>query len=89
MSNQYDIKKQLIDQSAHLLGAMIILAPLFILPSLISALWAGFGIGLVRELSQRGTQVTWQGFKDSFKPFSLLDMTFWSIGGGLIYLLAA
>lgn len=88
MSNQLELKKQLIDQSAHLFGAIVIVGPLIISPSIFSSLWAGFGIGIVRELSQNNKQVTWDGIKKIVTPGSLLDIFFWTMGAGLFYIVS-
>lgn len=86
MSNLFDIKKQAVDQTAHMVGAAIILGPLIACPSLATATLAGFGCGVVREVTSRGDPVKWDNFKRSFSSLSsFVDMVFWGVGGALAW----
>ena len=87
MSKQLNLKKQIVDQSSHLGAAFLLLTPLLLHPSLLTAMLAGFGIGLVREVTSRGTLTKLSNFVDALtSPWSCLDMAFWAIGGGLAWL---
>lgn len=68
------LKKQMIDQSAHMAAAIVILAPVLIWPGILTAALSGFGIGLVREITERDSLLS-RG--------SLLDLAFWAIGGAI------
>lgn len=68
------LKKQLLDQSAHMLAAAAILAPVLLWPGLIGGALYGLGAGLVREITEGGNVLS----RDS-----LLDLLFWAIGGAL------
>jgi hypothetical protein len=76
------LKKQIVDQSAHALAAMAILAPVLLWPGPISGpisgAASGLGAGLVREITEGG---------NVFSPGSRLDLAFWSIGGALAALI--
>jgi ABC-type sulfate transport system permease component len=80
-TDQLSLKKQLIDQSAHIAAAILFLTPLILSPALWSAMFAGFGLGFVRELSSQGSQVTLAKIKGVFKFWSSVDIAFWTLGG--------
>jgi len=73
------LRKQLVDQSAHTCAAVALVLPLLLWPSLWTALLAGFGGGLIREITE-GPPV--------FGPGSRLDLLFWTIGGGAAWAVA-
>jgi hypothetical protein len=84
----HTFKKELIDQSSHFVAAVLFLAPLIAFPCILTALFAGFGIGFVREISQVSPNVTWAAIKQVLSGHNhRLDMTFWSLGAGFAYLL--
>lgn len=68
------MKKQIIDQAAHMFAAMAVLAPLLIWPSPVAGALSGLGAGLIREITEQGSPLS---------GGSLLDLLFWSIGGAL------
>ncbi len=68
------MKKQLVDQSAHMLAAIALLAPVLIWPGVVGGALSGLGAGLVREITETGSPLS---------KGSLLDLLFWSIGGAL------
>jgi len=74
------MKKQIIDQSAHVTAAFVVLMPLLVYPHVLSAALTGFGLGLIREVTEGG---------NVFSPNSLLDMAFWAAGGALAFLVLA
>lgn len=80
-TNQLSLKKQLIDQSAHMAAAILFLSPLIAYPAWWSAMFAGFGLGFIRELSTQGSQVTVEKIKGAFDKWSSVDIAFWTIGG--------
>lgn len=85
MSDQLDLKKQLVDQSSHMLAAAVILSPVIAAPSLFTAVLAGLGLGIVREVTEGGTKVNLESIKGAFTPWSCVDIAFWGIGGALAW----
>lgn len=83
--NPWFNKKQLTDQTAHFLGAIVILAPILLFHYWFVAFYTGYAIGFVRELTQRGDPVTltkaWDLLKENDWTGSALDMFFWGLGG--------
>ena len=86
-TNQLSLKKQLIDQSAHALASLTLLALLVACPAWWSAMLAGAGYGVVREISEGASHVNWAKIKNAFDPWSCLDVLFWSLGGLAAWLL--
>jgi hypothetical protein len=77
-------KKDLIDQPAHFIAACLILAPVLIHPGVITAAFAGLAIGLVRELTEDSKKVSLGAFKRVVQSrSSMLDISFWGMGGAL------
>jgi hypothetical protein len=70
--------KELRDQSAHATAAIVALLPLVLWPGLITGAWAGFSIGLVREITEEG-EVSLPALKHALH--SRLDLAFWTLGG--------
>lgn len=86
MSEQLNLKKQIIDQGSHAGAAILVLAPLITSPSVLTAAIAGFGCGLIREVTSRGTPTKLSNFTDTFtSPWSLLDISFWTAGAVLAW----
>lgn len=85
MSDQLNLKKQIIDQSSHALAALVILSPLLIHPSLFTAVLAGLGLGVVREITEEGNPVSLSKVKAAFTKWSCLDIAFWGAGAGLAW----
>jgi hypothetical protein len=77
--------KELRDQSAHAFAAIVALLPLALLPCALTGAWAGFSIGLVREITEEG-EISLPALKHALH--SRLDLTFWTIGGLLVGLVA-
>lgn len=77
-----NLKGELRDQTAHIVAAVIILAPILAWPSVASFAWAGFCAGAVREITELGNPVTPAKVWHSVKT-SKLDLMFWTIGGAL------
>lgn len=67
-------RKQLVDQSAHMAAACLILLPVLAWPCPLSGAISGLGIGLVREITEPDSV---------FNGGSMLDLLFWTIGGGV------
>lgn len=82
-------KKQLIDQTAHAAVAFVATASILIAPGIITAAFAGFLFGMVRELTEEGTQISGQAFRNIWASRnSKIDIAFWTLGGavsGLIF----
>lgn len=80
-------KKQLIDQSAHIAAAIIFLLPVLFAPSALGAIWAGFGLGYMRELTELGNPVYPKKMVLALVN-SKLDLAFWALGGALTFFLS-
>lgn len=79
-------KKELIDQTAHLTAAFVVLAPVFIAPGALSGAWSGLCLGYVRELTEEGAVVDLGAIWAAFGSWR--DLLFWTLGGaiaGLIF----
>ncbi len=74
-----DMKKQLIDQAAHIAAAMAALAPAAFIGGVLGFALSGLFCGLIREITQHGGFSTGRG--------SLLDLAFWTVGGVIIGLI--
>jgi hypothetical protein len=69
------------DQAAHFLAAAVILLPFAFLPHFIAGAWAGFGLGLVREITEE-SEISLHALKHCFTgPNSRRDILFWTLGG--------
>ena len=75
-------KGELRDQIAHMAAAAIILAPVFIVPSIPAAAWSGFWIGAVREVTELKTPFTMAKLRYAIVQ-SKLDLTFWTFGAAI------
>lgn len=82
-----DIKKEVRDQGAHVAAAILIFAPFLLLPCFLTAMWVGFGMGMVREITEEGKPVTLAKAKAALG--SKLDLACWTLGALLAYLLFA
>ena len=71
--------KELRDQSAHFVSAVIILLPIALWPNIVTFTVAGFLCGMVREITQRGVPTTLSTVRAALH--SRLDLTFWTLGG--------
>jgi hypothetical protein len=77
-----------LDQAAHAAAALLAILPLALAPNPLTGAWAGFAIGLVREITEEG-EVSLAALKAALG--SRLDLAFWTIGGsiaGLIGMIA-
>lgn len=82
------LPKELVDQSAHAAAAIVALLPLALAPSPLTGALAGFGMGLVREITEEG-ELSLRALHRALD--SRLDLAFWTIGGlvvGIAALLA-
>lgn len=70
--------KELRDQSAHSAAAVVALLPLALAPCLLTGAWAGFCIGIVREVTEEG-EISVAALKRALH--SRLDLAFWTLGG--------
>lgn len=77
--------KELRDQAAHAAAALLCLLPIALFPSILTGAISGFGIGLVREITEEG-EVSLAALKHALG--SKLDLTFWALGGALAGLIA-
>jgi hypothetical protein len=84
----HSLKKELIDQAAHFGAAILFVGPLLAFPCWLSAMWAGFGYGFVREVSQASPNINLAAIKEVLGgPNHRLDMGFWSLGALAAWLL--
>jgi hypothetical protein len=79
------LKKELRDQTAHMLAAVLIIAPLLLWPSVATAAFAGYAIGVVREVTELGVPVTTRKVQAALG--SGLDLAFWALGGTFAFIL--
>jgi hypothetical protein len=77
--------KELRDQAAHAGAALIILILFGLAPNVLTGALAGFGIGLVRELTEEG-KISLAALKAALG--SKLDLSFWALGGAIAGLIA-
>ncbi|HET7255624.1 MAG TPA: hypothetical protein VFJ46_17845 [Xanthobacteraceae bacterium] len=70
--------KELRDQSAHAAAAVVGLLPLAFAPGALTGAWAGFCMGVVRELTEEG-EISLPALRRALR--SRLDLTFWTLGG--------
>lgn len=74
--------KELRDQSAHMAVAAFALAPAIYWPNPFTYAWAGFCMGLVREVTEEGPPVTLATVVAAVtQGRSWLDLSFWTLGG--------
>ncbi len=78
-------KKEIVDQSLHIMWCWLSLAPAFVLGGWFGFALTGWMLWLIREISQRGVPVTWTKIKDVFAT-EKFDMIFWTLGGFLFWL---
>ena len=79
--------KQLIDQSAHIATVAAILLPVMFWPSLFSAAFSGFCIGLLAEIKEEGSTVTIANIRSALG--SRLDLAFYTIAGALMWIVTS
>lgn len=72
------MKSEIRDQSAHAAAAMIALLPMAVLPLPFAGLWAGFFMGMIREVTEEG-EVSLPAIHRALG--SWLDLSFWTLGG--------
>ena len=69
------MSKQIIDQSLHFIGAFIVIFIASLMGAIIGPIagtFIGLSLGIVREVTEGG---------NALSKGSILDMTFWSLGG--------
>jgi hypothetical protein len=77
--------KELRDQAAHVAAAIIVLLPLALFLNPLAGAVSGFGLGLIRELTEEGP-INPENLKDALG--SKLDLTFWALGGAIVGIIA-
>jgi|GEM_PF-1376723 len=78
-----NIKAQARDQAPHFAAALAILA-IFAIGGLVAGALAGAGIGLMRELGEAGTPLTFEKAKVQLtQTDAALDISFWALGGAV------
>lgn len=76
---------ELRDQAAHAGAALIILLPFGLVPGILTGALAGFGLGLIREVTEEG-EVSTGALRRALG--SRLDLSFWTLGGAIAGLIA-
>lgn len=71
--------KELRDQAAHAIAAVVALLPAALWPGPLSFAFAGFCLGAVREVTRNGPVVRLSSFRRL--ATQKLDLTFWTLGG--------
>ena len=78
------MKKEIVDQAAHLIAALLIFL-VFFYGGIVGALFAGFSVGYVRELTEEGDRVTLAAARLALGSWK--DLSFWTLGSLLAKLL--
>lgn len=79
------LKVQARDQLAHFATVLFGLLPFALFPCVLSGMWAGFVMGMVREVAEAGNPVTWGKIKGAVvRSDAPLDLTFWTLGGAVV-----
>lgn len=73
------MSNNLIDQPAHFGAACVALLPAALWPNPLSFAWAGFCLGMIREITEEGAPVTVS--KVVHAVHSWRDLLFWTLGG--------
>jgi pheromone shutdown protein TraB len=82
------MNKNLVDQPAHMATAIVAILPFAIAPSIATGAFAGFVIGMVREITEEGA-VSLAAVRAVFASRgSRLDLLFWTLGGALAGIIA-
>ena len=71
---------ELRDQSAHMTSAIVALTPLLLYPAWWSAAFAGFMLGMSREIGEERPPLTLAKLGRVFAN-QKFDLTFWTLGG--------
>lgn len=77
------LRKELRDQSAHLAVGMIGVLPVALWPHPLSMLWATFMMGLMREVGEEGSPVTFAKVRHALG--STRDLGAWTLAGLLAW----
>lgn len=72
------------DQAAHAGAAVVALLPFALLPCALTGAWAGFCMGMVREITEEG-EIGAGSFRKALG--STRDLIFWTLGGLAVGLL--
>lgn len=81
------MRKELIDQTSHATAALIALAPAAFWPNPITFAWAGFCLGMVREVTEESPLVTLISVRAAVHSYR--DLAFWTLGGFVTGLIGA
>lgn len=77
--------RPILDQVAHVGAAVLALTPLALWDGALPGAWAGFCMGMVRELTQVGKLVEVSSFRQVFSSNGhRLDLAFWTLGGAAV-----
>lgn len=79
------MNKEIRDQAAHALDAILCLLPVALWPNPLTGALSGFLVGMVREITEEG-EVSLPALKRALG--SKLDLTFWALGGAFVGLIA-
>jgi len=79
--------RPLLDQAAHVTAVAIALTPAALLPNPLTFAWAGFCMGLTREVTEEGPPVTAASVIAALRSWQ--DLAFWTLAGFLVGLIPA
>lgn len=74
------LKKEVVDQGAHMIAAALIVICLATSSNLLQCVALGFACGFIRELTEEGTPTTLATARAAIRK-SPLDLSFWTLGG--------
>ena len=79
-----NLKKQIVDQSAHAIASFVVMLVFILLPKFLSFIWLSFCLGMVRELTEEGNNVKLSHVSNILRSRgSLIDLSGWVFGGFL------
>lgn len=85
MENQKNLRKQLVDQTAHILLGFLIATIFLLAKDWYVAALGGMVLGLLRELSEGSPKFKLKKLKE-LTAWSWLDISFWTVGTTLAWL---
>jgi lipid-binding SYLF domain-containing protein len=73
------MREEITSQAAHAAAALLALAPAAFWPNPITFAWAGFCLGMVREVTEESPLVTIISVRNAVQSYR--DLAFWTLGG--------
>ena len=81
------MRKEITDQTAHAIAAAVALFPAAVFPNAFTFAWAGFCLGVVREVTEESPLVTLNSVRAAVTSYR--DLAFWTLGGFVTGLIGA